>query len=202
MFAEPRHLTSVTPWRLPNLGKAVGVCRNVFWEAGKPAGIYRFSSYYTYSCVLSGGPPVSVGFGWLLWGTLLQSAAPRNPPNLSKSFFYHYLFVLFVQICKISVRRTLFFSRLRRDELMSRQANKSHKSFQILQFLSLYIGLRVIDGVASAVGAWFITFHLSWREPLRRVHCRGVGRDCLFPWWFGTWWIAVLLPAENYAFSR
>jgi len=41
---------------------------------------------------------------------------------------------------------TLFFSRLRRDELMSRQANKFYKSFQILQILfHLYLFVRFVQ---------------------------------------------------------
>ena len=82
-------------------------------------------------------------------GILLQSASPRNLTNLSKSSkSYHYLlFVRFVPICKISVPwGTLLFSRLRRDELMSRQANKSYKSEQIFPNPTIFIIIYRVAG--------------------------------------------------------
>ena len=92
---------------------------------------------------------------------LFQSASPRNLPNLSKSskyFFYHYLFVRFVPICKISVRRTLSFSRLR---------EKSSKSFQIFRFIFLRSRHHLLL-VALDVG--FCRFHL-----IIYIGLRGIG---------------------------
>ena len=45
----------------------------------------------------------------------LRREIPQIFPNLPNLFFHHYLFVRFVQICKISVRRTLSSGRLRRE---------------------------------------------------------------------------------------
>ena len=78
-------------------------------------------------------------------------------PNLPNLIIIYYLFDLFRFVGFLSAGHS--FSRLRRDELMSRQVNKSYKYFQILQFLSLYIGLQVIGGVASAAASG----SLLWR---------------------------------------
>ena len=133
-FSELRHLTSVVFWCFPNFGKALSILR------------FSFYIYLIYESALPRRVDEPIG-------TLLQSAAPRNHTNLfksSKSFFHRiYLFDLFRFVRFLSAGHSL--SRLRRDELMSLQANKFSKSFQIF-FSSIFI-CSICSDVSRLSGA-------------------------------------------------